>query len=213
MSLEPDPASDDPAAAIARFTETTRGILAHHLTALREAAGLTQEQFASRVGFSRSTVANAEGGHRKASADFWHRADDVLGAGGTLSARYDQLQDATRRHAELLDRAAGADLYAATPDVDSSARDSLTVAGLRISAAMLDLLGAVRDSTTGGPTLSLTASTRTALRQVQEDTGDTASAVANRAIQLYSYVRLFLADGAEILIRQPGTEDHTILLK
>jgi transcriptional regulator with XRE-family HTH domain len=210
MSLEPDP-TGDPAAAAARFIETTRELLARQLTALREAAGLTQDQLADRLGFSRSTIANAEGGHRKASAEFWQRADEVLRAGGALSARHQQLQDATRRHAKLLDRTTHAPLYLPANPADP---DALTGAGLNISAAVLDLLSALRDSVerSAGPALDLSGSTLDVLRQVQDDTGHNASTVANYGIRLYSYVRTLLADGAEILIRQPGTEDHTIRL-
>jgi transcriptional regulator with XRE-family HTH domain len=210
MSLEPEP-TDDPAAAAARFIETTRELLARQLTALREAAGLTQDQLADRLGFSRSTIANAEGGHRKASAEFWQRADEALDAAGALSARHQQLQDATRRHAKLLDRTTDAPLH---PQGDPADPDALTGAGLNVSAAILDLLSALRDSVerSAGTALDLSGSTLDVLRQVQEDTGHSASAVANYGIRLYSYLRTLLADGAEILIRQPGTEDHTIRL-
>ncbi|EXG80827.1 helix-turn-helix domain-containing protein [Cryptosporangium arvum] len=56
-------------------------LLRHH----RTRAGLTQRELAHRVGYSRSTIANAETGDVR-SADFYRRCDDVLAAAGTITA-------------------------------------------------------------------------------------------------------------------------------
>ncbi|GAA0244729.1 helix-turn-helix transcriptional regulator [Cryptosporangium japonicum] len=56
-------------------------LLRHH----RTRAGLTQRELAHRVGYSRSTIANAETGDVR-SADFYRRCDEVLAARGTLNA-------------------------------------------------------------------------------------------------------------------------------
>jgi DNA-binding XRE family transcriptional regulator len=217
MSLEPDPArTDDPIEAVARFIAAISKVQAAQLRALREDAGLTQDQLARHVDFSRSTVANAEGGNLKASAEFWQRADKVLNGKGVLVARYAEMQEAVRRHAELLVRRSDAQHEADLPDGASAAefgQDTITGAGLRISAAVLDLLTAVRESIrpdkdASGMALYLSGPTLDALHQVQEETGHSASEVADQGIQLYSYVRALLANGAEILIRAPGSEDR-----
>jgi len=161
MALEPDPAKpDDPLEAISRFITAASKAQAAQLKALRDEAGLTQEQLARRVDFSRSTVANAEGGHLKASGGFWQRADKVLNGNGVLVARYREMQDAIRRHTELLvrrvehqheadvqdwhERSRRAQLALSPPPDETrpadAPHDSITGAGLRISAAVLDLL-------------------------------------------------------------------------
>ncbi|WP_346777048.1 helix-turn-helix transcriptional regulator [Streptomyces sp. HNM0575] len=52
--------------------------------AFREHAGLTQEEFAPRVQYSRQTVASIEQGRRFPQRDFIERAEHVLGAFGAL---------------------------------------------------------------------------------------------------------------------------------
>jgi transcriptional regulator with XRE-family HTH domain len=235
MSLEPDPTrTDDFIEAISRFIDTASKVQARQLVALREKAGLTQEQLGRRIRFSRSVVGNAEGGHRRASAEFWQRADEALGADGALVARYEEMQDAVQRQAELLAHAADTQDEAelqkwqerarlaepAPPDDDdtvSAPDDRLAGAGMRISAAVLDLLTAVRESIepdrdSRGIALYLSGPALDALHHVQAETGDSASAVADQGIQLYSRVRTLLANGAEILIREPGSGDRPMHL-
>jgi DNA-binding XRE family transcriptional regulator len=65
--------------------------LGHQLAAYRDAAGLTQQQLAQRIGCARSTVAMAETGHRR-SAGFWRRADDELTAAGTFAAAFSKIE-------------------------------------------------------------------------------------------------------------------------
>jgi len=59
--------------------------LAELLRRHRALAGLTQQQLAQRVGYSRSSVANAEAGDVRAP-DFYRRCDAVLGAAGAVEA-------------------------------------------------------------------------------------------------------------------------------
>jgi tetratricopeptide (TPR) repeat protein len=74
-----------------------RQTLADLLAALRKDAGLSQEQVAKQIGYSRATVAGAETNHRQASAAFWARCDDLLATHGELRSAYAQL--AAARHA------------------------------------------------------------------------------------------------------------------
>jgi transcriptional regulator with XRE-family HTH domain len=74
----------------------SRQTLADLLAALRKAAGLTQQQVADHIGFSRATVAGAETCHRQASAAFWARCDDLLATRSELRAAYAQLAAARR---------------------------------------------------------------------------------------------------------------------
>jgi transcriptional regulator with XRE-family HTH domain len=64
--------------------------LGQRLKGLREAAGLSQQQVARRVGYTRSAVSNAEsGGH--ARRRFWELCDELFGAAPTLASGYDQI--------------------------------------------------------------------------------------------------------------------------
>ncbi|MFF0206075.1 helix-turn-helix domain-containing protein [Streptomyces sp. NPDC005017] len=56
------------------------------LKLLRVRAGLERAEFGSRVGYSADTVASIEQGRRIPQARFIERADEVLGAGGVLTA-------------------------------------------------------------------------------------------------------------------------------
>jgi tetratricopeptide (TPR) repeat protein len=68
-----------------------RQTLADLLVALRKDAGLSQQQLADHIGYSRATIAGAETCHRSASAEFWARADDLLASNGELRSAYGQL--------------------------------------------------------------------------------------------------------------------------
>ena len=68
-----------------------RRSLGDRLAQLRMAAQLSQSQLAPLIGYSRSTIATAETGQRTAARDFWQRCDQVLGSGGVLTCRYDEL--------------------------------------------------------------------------------------------------------------------------
>jgi transcriptional regulator with XRE-family HTH domain len=60
------------------------GIFAAELAAARAAAGLTQEELASRVTFSASAISMVEQRRRVPSADLARRCDEALGLPGTL---------------------------------------------------------------------------------------------------------------------------------
>jgi predicted kinase len=57
----------------------------------RETAGYTQTSLARRIGYSRSTVANAEVG-QGAARHFWEKVDQVVGADGQLLATFEQVE-------------------------------------------------------------------------------------------------------------------------
>jgi WD40 repeat protein/transcriptional regulator with XRE-family HTH domain len=69
--------------------------LGARLAALREAAGYTQASLARLVGYSRSTVANAEAG-QGAARHFWEMCDEVLG-GTMLCGRFDEIRALRRQ--------------------------------------------------------------------------------------------------------------------
>jgi hypothetical protein len=55
-------------------------------------AGLTQGALASKIRYSRSTVANVETGRQRAPRSFWRRCDDALGLGSGLLRLYDETE-------------------------------------------------------------------------------------------------------------------------
>lgn len=75
--------------------------LGEALKAWRLAAGLTQEELASIVGYERSTVGHAEIGRRVPGGDFWDRADAATGAGGALRCAYEDYLGHRRTNARL----------------------------------------------------------------------------------------------------------------
>jgi transcriptional regulator with XRE-family HTH domain len=93
-SPQPHPAPVAPAdQAGARITceqvDQAHANLGGQLAHWRKSAGLTQSGLAERVRYSRSTVANVEVGRHNIRRDFWQRADQETGAGGTLLASFD----------------------------------------------------------------------------------------------------------------------------
>lgn len=80
--------------------------LGRQLHDLRKAAGLTQQQLATMTFTSRSSIACIETGRQNSDRTFWRRADEAIGAAGTLVAGYEHLR-------ALLDRQAR--YRAATP--------------------------------------------------------------------------------------------------
>lgn len=75
-------------------------LLARH----REAAGFTQASLARHVGYSRSTVANAEVG-QGAARHFWEKVDQVVGGNGQLLAAFEQIEATRLRSRGELDLA------------------------------------------------------------------------------------------------------------
>jgi predicted kinase/DNA-binding XRE family transcriptional regulator len=72
-----------------------RRALGQQLAATRSAAGLTQHALARRIGWTRSSVANAECG-QGASRAFWEQCDQSLSAGGAIIAACRQVEELQR---------------------------------------------------------------------------------------------------------------------
>jgi hypothetical protein len=62
------------------------------LADFRHRAGLSQRYLAQLAGYSAAVVSWAETGRPGVSAQFWKRADELLGAGGQLVAGYEQVR-------------------------------------------------------------------------------------------------------------------------
>ncbi|NNN36415.1 helix-turn-helix transcriptional regulator [Streptomyces sp. S3(2020)] len=60
----------------------------------REAAGLTQPEFGEAIGYGGEMVSSVERGRRSPKPDFLDKADEVLGAGGKISAMKKDLEEA-----------------------------------------------------------------------------------------------------------------------
>jgi transcriptional regulator with XRE-family HTH domain len=69
-----------------------RRSLGRQLAARRRRAGLSQEDFAPKTGYGRSTVANVETGRQNAPLFFWQRCDDTLKANGALVRGHEELE-------------------------------------------------------------------------------------------------------------------------
>ncbi|MER6629702.1 helix-turn-helix transcriptional regulator [Streptomyces sp. NPDC000987] len=87
------------------------------LKLLRVRAGMDRAEFGKRVGYSADMVASVEQGRRIPQARFIEQADEVLGAGGLLTALKEEVGRAQypayfRDAARLEARAAGLNLYA-----------------------------------------------------------------------------------------------------
>lgn len=80
------------------LTQANRNLGAR-LAALREAAGSTQARLARLVGYSRSTVANAEAG-QGAARHFWEMCDEALGGNTELLELFDEIRTLHRRRRE-----------------------------------------------------------------------------------------------------------------
>jgi len=92
--------------------EAVRRALGERLASLRTAAGLSQPQLAPLVGYSRSTLANAETGRRPAAREFWQRCDEVLATGGVLGRQYDELAARKQKRQAAAQQAARAERLA-----------------------------------------------------------------------------------------------------
>jgi transcriptional regulator with XRE-family HTH domain len=94
--------------------------LGRQLAALRREARFTQEELASRAGFSRSAVSVAEIGGKGPAREFWVACDRALTTGDVLTIGYTQIiavQKARQRAAALAaQRAREAQALAALAD-------------------------------------------------------------------------------------------------
>ncbi|WP_406201289.1 helix-turn-helix transcriptional regulator [Streptomyces sp. NBC_01017] len=84
----------------------------------REAAGMTQAELGAAIGYGEEMVSSVERGRRIPKPDFLDKADEVLGAGGKLSAMKDDVERArypkkVRDLAKLEDEAVELGAYAA----------------------------------------------------------------------------------------------------
>jgi len=87
--------------------------LGRQLAALREAAELGQQQVGRKTGYSRSSVAKAEGGRQLLSRDFWQTADELLKADGALLASYEEVLAAKQEYEARSRETELAEAYAA----------------------------------------------------------------------------------------------------
>ncbi|MGW0879938.1 helix-turn-helix domain-containing protein [Streptomyces sp. NPDC002671] len=83
----------------------------------REAAGLKQGELGARIGYSEEMVSSVERGRRLPKPDFLDKTDDVVGAGGKVSAMKEDVEKArypknVRDLAKLEDEAAELGAYA-----------------------------------------------------------------------------------------------------
>ena len=163
------------------------GQLAHW----RKSAGLTQSGLAERVRYSRSTVANVEVGRHNIRRDFWQRADQETGAGGTLLASFDhacelssawRVQAARDRHQRMRELAG---LNRPVPDVATE-----PYAGPREASIQGHSLTPVPAVVPGGLTLTVTATGSGGVRLIIEtgptDNPDAATGAYTEGARVYS---------------------------
>lgn len=72
--------------------------LGRQLAALRDAAGIGQQQVGLKTGYCRSSVAKAEAGRQLLTREFWTTADELLQADGELLTSYEQIQAVKQEH-------------------------------------------------------------------------------------------------------------------
>jgi transcriptional regulator with XRE-family HTH domain len=99
--------------------------LGHQLAALRGAAELGQQQIGRKTGYSRSSVAKAEGGRQLLTREFWTTADQLLNADGVLLASYEQVRAAKEEHEARSREAALAQAYAEAQAHAQALRDAI----------------------------------------------------------------------------------------
>ncbi|MFN2494721.1 MAG: helix-turn-helix domain-containing protein [Pseudonocardiaceae bacterium] len=124
--------------------------LGQQLAALREAAGIVQQQIARRTDYSRSSVAKAEAGRQLLTREFWQATDELLQAKGALLASYEQVRAAKEEHearsreAELAQ--AYAEAQARAQELRASAVSSPTTALPPSVSAVMSPWGVVSDT-------------------------------------------------------------------
>ena len=74
--------------------------LGRQLYTRRQARGLSQEQLAELIHYSRSSIANVETGRQKVSRRFWKSCDEALATGETFALCYDEIRAAAWRQLE-----------------------------------------------------------------------------------------------------------------
>ncbi len=111
-----------------------RRALGRQLARYRQAAGLTQHQLAPHTHYGRSTVANVEVGRQNVPRGFWERADTALGAGGKLTAQYDELVALVRQQRRDIAEAEAARRAASKDDGTGGTRRDLAAVELAVVA-------------------------------------------------------------------------------
>lgn len=71
-------------AALAEAVAAARRQAGRELARLRSEAGLSQQDLANRIGYTRGQVGGAEAGSQATAPEFWQACDRVLAAGGAL---------------------------------------------------------------------------------------------------------------------------------
>jgi transcriptional regulator with XRE-family HTH domain len=140
--------------------------LGHQLAALREAAELGQQQIGRKTGYSRSSVAKAEGGRQLLTREFWTTADQLLNADGALLASYEQVRAAKEEHEARGREAALAQAYAeaqahaqalraATPPDVQNGNGLVVPTGQEVLSGLVAAVGAELADGLTGPLLYL----------------------------------------------------------
>ena len=144
-----------------------RCALGQQLAALREAAGIVQQQVGHKTGYSRSSVAKAEAGSQLLTGEFWKTADDLLQADGALLASYEQVRAAKQEHearsreAELAKAYAEAQAHAqalratATSSPPQNGGGLVVPTGQEVLAGLVASVGAELAGGLAGPLLYL----------------------------------------------------------
>jgi transcriptional regulator with XRE-family HTH domain len=140
--------------------------LGHQLAALREAAELGQQQIGRKTGYSRSSVAKAEGGRQLLTREFWTTADQLLNADGALLASYEQVRAAKEEHEARSREAALAQAYAeaqahaqalraAAPPAVQNGNGLVVPSGQEVLSGLVAAVGAELAGDLAGPLLYL----------------------------------------------------------
>jgi transcriptional regulator with XRE-family HTH domain len=145
-----------------------RRALGQQLAALREAAGIVQQQIGHKTGYSRSSVAKAEAGSQLLTREFWKTADGLLQADGGLLASYEQVRAAKQEHearsreAELAKAYAEAQAHAqalreatTTPSPRQNGGGLVVPTGQDVLAGLVASVGAELAGGLAGPLLYL----------------------------------------------------------
>lgn len=93
-------------------------LLGEELAERRRSAGFTQERFAAQelIHYGRSTIANVERGRQRVSRDFWNACDTLLGTGGVLVRKYEQInQELTAQRLHEIDATASRQVLRSEP--------------------------------------------------------------------------------------------------
>jgi transcriptional regulator with XRE-family HTH domain len=130
--------------------------LGRQLAAYRKAIGYGQEQLASLVFVSRSTIANVETGRQRVPRAFWEQCDVVLATGGLLTAGYDELRRLDRQlgveaAAHLSIRGQSQKMPHPSSDDVATANEALPLTNLVMALTAHQLSGVQRPAPTNHP--------------------------------------------------------------